>query len=107
MGIFDGSHILFFKINLGAVFLQFADGREAVNRVAGKSTDRLCQNESDLPSQGILHHLIKPVPALGGGAADALVAVQAGVLPFVMFPDETLIVIALRFVAVQLVLMIR
>ena len=89
------------------MFLQFADGREAVNRVAGKSTDRLCQNESDLPGQGILHHLIKPVPALGGGAADALVAVQAGVLPFVMFPDEALIVIALCFVAVQLVLMIR
>ena len=55
------------------MFLQFADGREAVNRVAGKSTDRLCQNKSDLPGQGILHHLIKPVPALGGGAADALV----------------------------------
>ena len=35
----DGSDVLFFKIELGNMLLQLADGGQAVNRVSGKSAD--------------------------------------------------------------------
>ena len=35
----EGSNVLFFKIELGTMLLQLADGGQAVNRVSGKSAD--------------------------------------------------------------------
>lgn len=45
--------VLFLEIDLNAMLLQLADGGEAVDRVAGETADRLCDDQVDLPGEGV------------------------------------------------------
>ena len=72
MGNLGGSHIFLLDKDLGAMLLQLADGRQAVNRVAGEAAHRLCQNKSDAACQCILHHAVETVAPAGRCAGDAL-----------------------------------
>ena len=72
-----GPYVLFFKIDLGAMLLQLADGRQAVDRVSCKPADRLCENEPDAACQRILHHAVETVAPAGRCSGDAFVYLNA------------------------------
>ena len=72
-----GPYVLLLEIDLGAMLLQFPNGRQAVDRVSCKPADRLCENESDAACQRILHHAVETVAPAGRCAGDAFVTVPS------------------------------
>lgn len=68
-----GVDVLFFEVDFYAFFFQLADGNQAVNRVSGEATDRLCDDEVDFTGHGIGDHFIKADAMLGVRAGNALV----------------------------------
>ena len=71
----ESPDVLFFKIDLRAVSLEFPDGGKAVHRVPCETADALGQNQPDFPGKGILDHAVEPITFAGGSAADAFVRV--------------------------------
>lgn len=65
--------VLFLEIDLNAMLLQLADGGEAVDRVAGEMADRLCDDQVDLPGEGVGHHAFEALTLFGVRPGDALV----------------------------------
>ena len=90
------------QIALHVVFLQGSDGGKAVNRVSGKTADRLCDDQVDLPGEGVGHHTFEALTLFGVRPGDALVGIDTGELPIVPSLDVVGVVIDLRFVAGQL-----
>ena len=57
--------VLLFKIALDAVFLELADGGQAVHRVPGKPADALGHDEVDASGQGVRDHLVEALAMPG------------------------------------------
>ena len=98
----EGPDVFFLKIALHIVFLQGSDGGKAVNRVSGKTADRLRDDQVDLPGEGIGYHAFEALTLFGVRPGDALVGIDTGELPIVSSLDVVGVVIDLRFVAGQL-----
>lgn len=98
--------ILFFKIALDAVFLELADGGQAVHRVPGKTADALGHDEVDFPVQRIRDHAFEALAVLGAGARDACVRIDIDELPIVPALDVIRVVINLGLVAGELVVVV-
>ena len=88
------------------MLLQGADGGKAVNCVSGKTADRLCDDQVDLPGEGVSHHAFEALTLFGVRPGDTLVGIDTGELPIVPSLDVVGVVIDLRFVAGQLFLVI-
>ena len=59
------------------MFLQGSDGGKAVNRVSGKTADRLRDDQVDLPGEGIGYHAFEALTLFGVRPGDALVYLNA------------------------------
>ena len=101
------ANILFLKIALDAVFLELADGGQAVHRVPGKPADALGHDEVDFPGQRIRDHAFEALAVLGAGAGYAFVGVHVHELPVIPALDVIGVVVDLRLVARELVVVIR
>ena len=100
------ANILFLKIALDAVFLELADGGQAVHRVPGKTADALGHDEVDFPVQRIRDHAFEALAVLGAGARDACVRIDVDELPIVPALDVIRVVINLGLIAGELVVVV-
>ena len=97
--------VLFLKIDLHAVFLQFSDGGQCVHRVSCEAGDALGDNQVDPACQRVLNHAVKPLALFGAHARNALIRVHIHELPVVrgfLGLDIFGIVLHLRLITGQL-----
>lgn len=80
------------------MFLELADGREAVHGVPGEAADTLGDDQIDLARKRIIDHPLEPLAPVGAGAADALVGVDSDELPLCVRLDHGRVIVHLRFV---------
>ena len=79
--------IFFFKIDLAAFLLQFANGSQTVDRIAGKSADGLGKNKVD--------HAVEAVSVFNVCACDTFVGIDFHELPFWVIVDLHIVVVLL------------
>ena len=102
-----GPYPFFFKIDLDAVLFQLPDGRQAVYGIPGEAADRLCDNQVDLPGQGVLDHAVKPIPLFRIAAGDPFVGVHGHKFPIIALSDVLCVVVHLGFIAALLFFVVR
>ena len=93
-----GVNTLFLEIDLSAVFLQLADGSEAVHGISGKAADGFRDDQVDPPGQRIRNHAVKAVSVTGVRCGNAFVRVHVHELPIRIRADEFGVIIYLRLV---------
>ena len=49
----EGVDVFFFEVDFYAFFFQFADSNQAVDRISGEATNRLCDDEVDFIGHGM------------------------------------------------------
>lgn len=89
------------------MLLQLADGNQAVNRITGKSADRLCNDEVDFFSEGICYHFIETITALGVTTGNSLIGVDLYKYPIITLADILRVIINLGFVTGELLIAVR
>ena len=88
------------------MLLQGADGGKAVNRVSGKTADRLCDDQVDLSGEGVSHHAFKALTFFGIRPGDTLIGIDTGELPIVPSLNVVGVVIDLCFITGQLLFIV-
>ena len=79
-----------------AQFLEMADGFQKVDRVPGESRYALGEDDVDLPGLAVVEHSLEFRTFRRAGSADALIGVDARVLPFRVLLDQLRVVAYLR-----------
>ena len=102
----EGVDTLLFKIDLGAVLLQLADGGEAVHGISGKAVDGFRDDQVDPPGHRIRNHAVKAVPVTGVRCGYAFVRVHVHELPIRIRANEFGVIIHLRLIGGELLLTI-
>ena len=97
-----GVNVFFFKENLHMMLLQLTDGDQAVDRISGKSADRLGDDEVDFPGEGICDHLIENLAAFGVRAGNTLIGIDLDELPIVPLFDVLRVVVDLGLITGEL-----
>ena len=100
----EGVNALFLEIDLSAVFLQLANGGEAVHSVSSKAADGFRDDQVNPPSKSIRNHAIEAVPVTGVRCGDAFVCVHVHELPIRIRADEFGVIVHLRLVGGKLLL---
>ena len=100
-------NVLFLKIHLDAFFLQFADGSQTVDCVAGKSANGLGKNQVDFAGEGIVDHAVEPVSVFDACTGDTLIGIDVHELPFRVVLYKRSVIVDLRIVAVLLLVFFR
>ena len=104
-GLVHGIDVFFFKVDRDALCFQHSDVVEAVHRIAGKSGDRLGEDQVDLALLAPFHHPHEVCPLLDRCAGGTLIREDVGHRPRLVLHDLIGIVIFLRLVAVELILL--
>ncbi len=99
-------NVFFLKIALHLVFLELADGGQAVHRVPCETADRLRDDEVNAAGEGILHHFVKTTAFRCGSRADPFVRIYRNKLPILAPLYVAGVIIHLRLVAGLLFLMV-
>ncbi len=86
------------------MFLQLANGGQTVDRVSGKSADRLGDDKVDSASEGISDHALEALTVLGVSTGYALVRIDRYQLPIVPAVDVVGIVVNLGGITGELFL---
>ena len=99
-------YVLFLKVNLYTVFLQFADILQRIHGIPRKAADGFRDDEVNLAGKGILDHLVEPVTLLCVGSTDPLIRIHADEIPVGTTLDVVLVMRHLHFVTGSLFFMI-
>ena len=104
MGIFDGSHILLFKINVDIQVQQFPHQFQAVCGIPGKPADGLGNNHVDVPSHAFVNHAVEFGALFGVGTGDTVISEYSGEFPFWIFMNVLGVMLHLGFIACRLLI---
>lgn len=97
-----GVDVLPLKINRYPGGFQFADGREGIYGISGKTGQRFCEDQIDFTVQRIIHHAVETVPPADGQAGNAVIGVHSGKDPVRVLPDIFREILLLRLKTVLL-----
>ena len=106
-GFCQGVDVLLFKQNADVPGLEHSNGVQAVHSVPGEPGQGFCEDHVDAPTLASGDHAIKGITLLHVRTADALVCIDASVIPVGIVRNELGVIGFLSFVAVQLFLRVR
>ncbi|MDY6320961.1 MAG: hypothetical protein SPL44_08150, partial [Bacteroidales bacterium] len=72
----EGPDVFLFKVALDSLVLEVSDGSQGIDRVPGKSADRLCDDQVNLSGEGVLDHGLESGSLSDAGAGDSFVGVD-------------------------------
>ncbi|MPN44451.1 hypothetical protein SDC9_192016 [bioreactor metagenome] len=96
--------VFFLKVYLDALFFEFTNGHQTVDRISCEAADAFCDDEVNFSDQRIAYHLIEPIALLCVDRRDSFVRIHTDELPVRLVLNVARIVVHLCFIAGHLFL---